>query len=739
MATRLVTGVYVRTRERRARPDAWGTLLVALLLCLVTFIAKGGLSSVGFVSAPLTYTEMALTIGGGFVIAMTTVLGPSSARLRDNWPWPVIGMLALAALTVLSVLWSVLPDGSWQEANRTLAYVAVFVAAARVAICFPARSRAVLAGTVLGAVVVCGYALQTKVFPAQLDPNEVYARLQGPYGYWNATGLMAAMGVVACVWLGSRRAGHGALNAVAYPAAGLLLVTLFLTYSRGALLALVIGLVVWFTAVPLRLRGAMVLLVAGAGAGAVLAWAFSRAALTQENVALAVRSSDGHRLGVLLVLMIFGLLVAGVAIRFLTARQPPSIRARRRAGGVLLALLGLAPVIVVLALLVSPRGLTGTISHDFHTLTNLNPSVSNSETRLTALGSTRALYWDEAFEVWQAHPILGVGAGGFATARLRYATNPAITVQHAHSYVMQTLADFGLVGLAVSLIVFTLWFVAAAHSARPWSLRWVKSSPRKLRTFFLTRRLRRVKETYTAERVDLLAMFAIVFVFGAHSLVDWTWFVPGTACVGLLCAGWLAGRRPLGPQQRRIVQPEKDTTHEDQSHTSILTSHIRLPRRFRPRGELGLPLPAGTTPRHVAISVAIIVFALVAAWSQWQPLRSSDAADAALFALEANHVRQALDDAERAVHLDPLSATARVTLADLQVHDGQNAAAQTTLEEAVRLQPANPETWVALGEFEDTTMRDPRAALKYFSAGLYLAPSPEITALWLQADRASGT
>ena len=34
----------------------------------------------------------------------------------------------------------------------------------------------------------------------------------------------------------------------------------------------------------------------------------------------------------------------------------------------------------------------------------------------------------------------------------------------------------------------------------------------------------------------------VVVVFGAHSLVDWTWFVPGTAVPALLCAAWVAGR-----------------------------------------------------------------------------------------------------------------------------------------------------------------------------------------------------
>ena len=56
---------------------------------------------------------------------------------------------------------------------------------------------------------------------------------------------------------------------------------------------------------------------------------------------------------------------------------------------------------------------------------------------------------------------------------------------------------------------------------------------------------------YTAERVGMLSMLCLVVVFGIHSLADWTWYVPGNACVALLCAGWLAGRGPLGATETR--------------------------------------------------------------------------------------------------------------------------------------------------------------------------------------------
>src|SRR5208283_6144198 len=100
------------------------------------------------------------------------------------------------------------------------------------------------------------------------------------------------------------------------------------------------------------------------------------------------------------------------------------------------------------ALSVSHGGLPGSISHAFHALTDTNAKVANTPGRLTAVASVRARYWSEALKVFKAHPVLGAGAEGYRTARLRYRTAP-IEVRHAHGFVVQTLADLGLVGLAL--------------------------------------------------------------------------------------------------------------------------------------------------------------------------------------------------------------------------------------------------------------------------------------------------
>jgi type II secretory pathway pseudopilin PulG len=694
-----------RAPRRAAGEDralGWAlTLATAAVICGITFYAKGGLSL-----ETMTVTEMALTCATGVAIATAILLAP--AGLRAYGAWSVGLLLALAALTAVSVVWSVQPDESWQDAGRMFAYCGVFAAAVTLARLAPGRWSAVIGGVTLAAVVVCGYALLTKIFPGDLVPASRYARLDEPYGYWNAIGLSAAIGAICCMWLGARRSGHALLNALAYPAMGLLLLTLLLAYSRGALAALAVGVALWFCFVPLRLRGASVLILGALGAGGVAAWDFTTHALSAESVALGARANAGQRLGALVVVMIVLLALAGLAIGFLTARRAPPRRTRRRAGALLLALLALGVLGFAGALSFSHRGFTGSISHAVDSLTNPNAKPpSNTADRLTAVASVRARYWKEAIQIFEAHPALGAGALGYHTARLRYRT-VTIDVHHAHGFVVQTLADLGLVGLLTALALLACWMAAAGRATHPLNRKWTGLRELRARTM---PRWRRVSLPYTAERVALLTMLCAVVAFGAHSLVDWTWYVPGNACVALLFAGWLAGRGPL----RRVLggaETSADDGEDDEPSSAAPTPTRRL--------ELGRT--------RAAVAVAVIAGALLAAWSQWQPQRSEDARQKAL-ALLASNRPAALQAAQRAVGRDPLSVQALFALSAVEQASGEPALARATLQRAVRLQPSNPEPWLDLGIYE--LSRDPRTALRDLEAGIYLDPqsiSPELIA-----------
>jgi hypothetical protein len=721
----------------------WPTVLIAGVLCFVAFVAGGGLNL-----GDMTTVEIALSIGSGLTVAAVAVFGPARERVYGGW---AVGLLlAFAALTALSVVWSVQPDDSFKDAGRMLAYCGLFAAAVALARAVPARWPAVLGGIVLAASVVCVYALLTKVFPASLDAGDIYARLRAPYSYWNAIGLTAAMGAIGCMWLGARRAGHALLSALAYPAMGLMLLTLMLAYSRGALVALVLGLVLWFAIVPLRLRGAAILISGAVCAGGVIAWDFSRHALNSDNVALAQRTSAGHQLGVLIVAMLVLLSAIGLAFGFWTGRNAPSIVSRRRVGTVLLSLLAVLVLACAGALAASHRGFTGTISHTLHSLTDPHaPVPSNGPGRLTAVGSVRARYWNEALKVYQAHPALGAGAEGYATARLRYRTE-TLDVRHAHGYIVQTMADLGLVGLGLTLSLLLVWMAAAGRASHPFNRRWSSWGTLRGR---LDRRgrgdtpgWRRLTGAdgraapYTPERVGMLSMLCLVVVFGIHSIADWTWYVPGNACVALLCAGWLAGRGPLGAAAPAIAPAGSARTIEPGAgRASSAALGVPQPAAVGGPGaaRAGLPslqeLRARVSARslgevRISLAVAAVLGALLAAWVQWQPQRSATASQQALTELASNP-RAALSTAQTAVSRDPLSAQALFTLSAVQQATGRPELARATLQRAVRLQPSNPQTWLTLGQYD--LAKDPRAAEHELAAAIYLNPesvSPEAIA-----------
>ena len=165
--------------------------------------------------------------------------------------------------------------------------------------------------------------------------------------------------------------------------------------------------------------------------------------------------------------MLLVVLALSLAIDLLGGRAPAEQGDAARGGRGLLILLALAPIAVVAALALSDRGLGGSVSNTWRTLTD--PSASpppNDPGRLTAAGSVRARYWNESLKAFRDHPWRGVGAGGYATVRPRYRQDE-IDVRHAHGYVMQVAADLGIIGLAASLALLASWLASALSATGP--------------------------------------------------------------------------------------------------------------------------------------------------------------------------------------------------------------------------------------------------------------------------------
>ena len=354
---------------------AFGIALAAVL-ALLAFVTTGGVND-----GPNTWAEIVVTVIGA-VLAGAVLIYSAPARA-----WGGVTLLLFVALTVLtavSIAWSVQPANSWIEANRALSYLAAFTGAMALGRLFPERWAGVVGAIALLATILCGYALLAKVFPAAFDRADQVGRISAPFDYWNASGLIAALGLPACLWCGARHEGSRPLRALTAPAVAILVSVLILSYSRSALLAAVLGLVIWFAVVPLRLRAAAILTVGSAGAAVATAWALSTRPFTHDQASLHDRVVAGHGFGLVLVPVLLLTAIAGAAAVFAIDRVQLRDHARRQIGIVLIALVALVPVGAVASLAASSRGFMGEVSHIWSSLTSTHSGVGDNPGRLVS-------------------------------------------------------------------------------------------------------------------------------------------------------------------------------------------------------------------------------------------------------------------------------------------------------------------------------------------------------------------
>ena len=297
----------------------------------------------------------------------------------------------------------------------------------------------------------------------------------------------------------------------------------------------------------------------------------------------------------------------------------------------------------------------------------------NSPDRLTAASSMRSRYWEEASQIHGQHQVLGAGAGSYAQLRLHYRKNQAL-VRHAHGYVVQVLSDLGWVGLGLSLLAALTWFIAAGR---------VIGAPRR----------RDLRLPWDAERVGLATLAVVVVAFGIHSAIDWTWYVPGNAVPALLVAGFVVSRTTLRERLfgQELVEQER------------------------------------TLPFAPAVAGLIVALAFTAAWSALQPVRSVNAMDAAQERVELGQLDAAASISEIAHDRNPLAVDPLFQLASIEVARGDVPRAKATLDRALEIEPANPETWRQMGRLRLTAMDDPKGALKAFQYAYYLDPASALS------------
>jgi hypothetical protein len=432
-------------------------------------------------------------------------------RLRVPEVALLAAITALLVWTVVSTLWTASPTRTVLEGQRLAVYLG---AVAAVLVLVGTRSyRALLVSVWSAIALICAYALVTRLFPERLGFIDVIAghRLAEPFGYWNALGIFAAMGVILAFGLVAD--GRGLLLPAAAAASLVVLVpTLYFTFSRGAWAGLACGLVAAIALDPRRLRAVSALLAVGPWP-ALAVWIGSRSeALTDQNPLLDAASRAGHQFALVVVGLAGGAALTGLAFAGLVPRMRAGRPIRVAYATTVLLVVG-----VLCAGVFARHGSPVELVQDAYRSFVAPAPVTggNLNRRLFSFSSVpRAQQWTVAWEEYRAHPWLGSGAGTYELAWLRDRTSPTKVID-AHSLYLETLSELGPLGLLLVLVALGAPMTAAITARR---------------------------------RALAPAAFGAYVAYCLHAGVDWNWEMTAVTVTALLCGAALlvCARPPSG-------------------------------------------------------------------------------------------------------------------------------------------------------------------------------------------------
>jgi hypothetical protein len=464
--------------------------------------AVAGGAAVGLLCGP---TALAFFSGGYYtqprllaaivswsLVLLIAVTGPLPLPRSGPGILALAGLVLLTLWSALSVTWAPLSGPAIQAVQRLVLYVGALLVAIGV-LQAPRAVRAMEPALAAGATLVIGYGLAGRMLPGivELDRSRsAGGRLEQPITYWNGEGALAAMGFVLCARLAGDRARHPAVRAAATSAAVPLGAGMYLSYSRGAIAAGLLGLVILVAAAPSRaqLRAALATVVAGIAAALCCAAFPGVASLTGS---LSERISDGAI--ALAILAVLAAMAALVSVLTKPGSDAPLPWSRRLAPAA--AAIGVA---LTVALVVGGLG---------ERASEAELAASAGAGRLTTVHSNRYEYWRVAVAAFWREPLTGLGAGGFRVEWLRE-RRIAEAVRDTHSLELEVAAELGLVGLAA----FALMIAGVARAARE--------------------ALRRRPELAAGPG-------AAALVWLLHATIDWDWQLPAVTLPAIVLAGAL--------------------------------------------------------------------------------------------------------------------------------------------------------------------------------------------------------
>ncbi|CAN5553783.1 hypothetical protein BH10ACT11_BH10ACT11_05630 [soil metagenome] len=421
----------------------------------------------------------------------------------------LVGAVLLAAFavwTAISLGWAEDDGRGYLEFVRAVGYLGLFVLTIVAARRGSAGSW--LGGMAIGVGVVVAIALLSRLEPSLIDNGraevgnaigEARGRLAYPIGYWNAFGGLAAVATLLplAISLSPVRRGLRCAGVALMPIA---MLAIFLSSSRGAVVALLAGLVVLFVFSRDRIALFASGLAPGIGGGALIVLASSRDAFI-DDLANGAANSQGDQMLVFTILAC--LVTAALWLGF-----------RALADGVKLPALPVTGAVAIVVVVAVAGGVAVDLPQRLDHFNDL-PSAADVDAQggvahlASGSGSGRWQFWQAAADAFEAHPLRGQGAGSYEAYWTEHGSLVA-PIKNAHSLVLETLAELGLVGAAL-LIGFLL--LAAGRGAQ----------------------LAAGREPWAVAALGVLAVAV------TQSMFDWTWELPAAFGPAIVAAGLLLG------------------------------------------------------------------------------------------------------------------------------------------------------------------------------------------------------
>jgi O-Antigen ligase len=454
------------------------TALIALPTVLAFF-------SGGFFDKPRIIGALAAWV----LVALVAVTAPRPLPVSTSGRLALAGLALLCAWTALSIAWAPIGGRAQDDLQRLLLYLGAFIAG--IALLREAGARRALEPALaLGAFVVIAYGLAERLLPTVIDlaqSGSSAGRIEQPLTYWNAYGILATLGFVLAVRVAGDPARSRTLRAVLAAAGVVLGLGVYLSFARGALAAVALGLLVLAALGPEsrpQLRSVITIVLAAAAASLLASGLTTVTSLEERD------ASQG--------LVMFAVLaLAAAAAAFVAPRPPrrpqpvPALPVSRRATVVGVGVLALVGAGLLLAAFEGkPEG--------------ASPAAGADPARLGSIDTNRYRYWEVAARSFADHPIAGLGSGGFETEWLRNEDRVDASGD-AHSLYLESAAELGVVGLA-----FLLLFLGGVGAA-------------------LVRLYGRNPAAATGVAAGLAA-------WAFHAGLDWDWEMPAVTLPPLLLA-----------------------------------------------------------------------------------------------------------------------------------------------------------------------------------------------------------